>query len=129
MNLEERLRVIADCLPAGARLMLTKESILDLLAGNRPGKIRPSSPAPDLTVQDVARRYERSPSTIRGWIREGRLGAYRLGREYRIELCSLAEFESHARQNSNDELQRVAKGAGFDIAAWRRFVDPEVDQN
>ena len=52
----------------------------------------------DLTVEDVAAHFDRSPVTIRTWIRKGRLRAYRFrGREYRIPESAVEEFQERER--------------------------------
>lgn len=53
---------------------------------------------PDLTVQRVAELFDRQPQTVRSWIREGRLGAYKLnGNEYRVTRRALEEFQEERR--------------------------------
>ena len=50
------------------------------------------------TVEDVAAFFDRSPVTVRGWIRGGRLRAYRFrGREYRITESAVEEFRQRQR--------------------------------
>ena len=47
----------------------------------------------DLTVEQVADLYKRTPQTIRRWIRDGRLTAYEFNeREYRITREAVEEF-------------------------------------
>lgn len=49
---------------------------------------------PDLTVPDVAARFDKAPTTIRDWCRQGRFPeAYRLrGREWRIPPADVEAF-------------------------------------
>jgi excisionase family DNA binding protein len=49
---------------------------------------------PDLTVADVAEIFGRGPETVRRWIRDGHLRAYRLGKEYRVPRVALADFQA-----------------------------------
>ncbi len=50
------------------------------------------------TVEDVATFFDRSPVTIRTWIREERLFAYHFrGNEYRITNAALEEFQDQER--------------------------------
>ena len=42
-----------------------------------------------LTVPEAARRIQRNPETIRRWIREGKLGAQRVGTQYLIDEADL----------------------------------------
>jgi len=52
----------------------------------------------DLTVDDVATFFGRSPVTVRAWIRGGRLRAYQFrGREYRVPESALEEFQERER--------------------------------
>ena len=52
----------------------------------------------DLTVEEVGKFFDCSPITIRAWIREGRLRAYRFqGREYRVCESALEEFQENER--------------------------------
>ena len=49
-------------------------------------------------TEAVAKFFGRSPSTIRTWIRAGRLEAYRFrGSEYRITHAALEEFQDQER--------------------------------
>ena len=45
------------------------------------------------TCEEVAEMYRVKISTVWGWIRDGKLKAYKIGRIYRIPKESLAEFE------------------------------------
>ena len=84
------LRRAAEALPPGAGLSLSREYLLQVL---------PADPArvPDvaeLSIADVARKFGRSASTVRGWLEDGRLpGAYKLrGRSWRIPPAALDAF-------------------------------------
>ena len=53
---------------------------------------------PDLTVEELGKFFDRSPVTIHGWIRDGRLRAYLFqGREYRVCESALKEFQRKER--------------------------------
>lgn len=76
----EQLRALAELLPPGAAVSLPREALLEALAG---GSLHTSglAPAPpgDLTVEEVAARFRRKPSTVRAWLEAGRFpGAYHL---------------------------------------------------
>ena len=45
-----------------------------------------------LTVQEVADELKVSIEQVRAWIRENRLAAYKLGREYRVRRSMLNIF-------------------------------------
>jgi len=84
VNLADRLRELAERLPSGASLTLTREGLLGLATKHDD----PDQPLgrPDFTIAELAARFYRSPSTVRGWCERGRFeGAYKLnGRDWRI---------------------------------------------
>ncbi|MEN8184961.1 MAG: helix-turn-helix domain-containing protein [Myxococcota bacterium] len=71
-----------------------------------------------LTVRQVAERYERSESTVRGWCARGELsGAFKLhGSEWRVPESALVKLEAK-RPGSRPALGRRTP---VDIGAWRR---------
>jgi hypothetical protein len=75
----------------------------------------------DLTAQQLAVRFNRSPGAIRGWIRAGRLpGSYRLrGREWRIPPEAVAAFEAVERRRSAPESATPARPRAK-LSDWRR---------
>jgi len=75
--------------------------------------------APDeFTVGEVARRFHRSASTVRGWCEHGRFeGAYKLnGRDWRIPATAVDAFLAEQRGES-----RVRR-----LGAWRAVRRPEL---
>jgi excisionase family DNA binding protein len=126
MNLEQRLRRIAECLPPGAAVVLGTESLGRLLSVEPDGATRPSRERPGLTVIQVAERYGRAPSTVRGWIRDGRLNAYRLGREYRVDPEAIDEFDAGLRGSARIEPRQQPSGEP-DLGAWRRSTGSAVE--
>ena len=44
------------------------------------------------TIQEIAERMRMTPKTVRGWIIEGRLGAIKFGRVYRVRDTDLNEL-------------------------------------
>ena len=44
------------------------------------------------TIQEIAERMRMTPKTVRGWSIEGRLGAIKFGRVYRVRDTDLNEF-------------------------------------
>lgn len=114
----QRLREAAELLPAGSSLLLSKEALLGALdAVPGPPDDSPEAGA-DLTIEQVARRFGRSKSTIRGWITTGKLtGAYKLqGREWRLPPKALAEFEEVERHG---RPQGGPSGRGETLSDWR----------
>ena len=50
-----------------------------------------------LTVEDIARDLSIAEDTVRSWIREKKLPAYRVGREYRIMIVDYERFLQQRR--------------------------------
>lgn len=101
----DRLRELAERLPPGGSLVLTREGLLDLAAlAGRP--VDPSAAPDELTVGELAARFHRAASTVRGWCEHGRFeGAYKLnGRDWRIPQTAVDAFvagqhrEAHTTQ-------------------------------
>ena len=95
----QRLREVAELLPEGASVLLSKEALLGALEAV-PGPTDDSPEAgADLTIEQVARRFGRSASTVRSWISAGRLvGAYKFrNKEWRLPEGTLTAFESAER--------------------------------
>lgn len=124
----EQLRALANALPAGTALPVPREWVLELL-DRIDGQEPASTPAPaDLTVSDLAGRFNRSPSTVRWWIECGRFaGAYRLrGREWRVPPAALQAFEEAERAAAPqaptppNPTPRRPRGRVVDLGAWRK---------
>jgi helix-turn-helix protein len=117
------LRALAEALPPETPVPVPAGMLLELL-GN--GVERPSSagsPA-DATVADLATRFGRSPSTVRGWLDRGLIpGAYRFQRrEWRVPAAALAAFEAAQRPGQGGSrigAPSAPRGAQVDLGAWR----------
>lgn len=88
-------------LPNEGQVILTKRDLARLLGHGVPS-LQPESPPPvpkkELTVKDIAEREGRSPSTVREWIREGKLRAYMFhGKEWRVRPEDYEAFKAKAR--------------------------------
>ena len=95
MRIADRIQKMIDGIPDGGSVSLPVDSLRTWLSEN------PTGIEHDLTVDDVAKFFDRSPVTVRAWIRGGRLGAYRFqGREYRIPESALEEFQERERNGS-----------------------------
>jgi excisionase family DNA binding protein len=57
-----------------------------------------------MTVEDIARDLSVAEDTVRGWIREKKLPAYRVGKEYRIKIVDYERFLQQ-RRTIDDDLQ------------------------
>jgi excisionase family DNA binding protein len=100
VSLAERLRDLAERLPSGGSLTLTRDAILELAAVES-GHAETVAAA-DLTVAELAARFHRSPSTIREWCEHGRFeGAYKLnGRDWRVSQAAADAFLAQQRGES-----------------------------
>lgn len=73
--------------------------------------------ARDLTVEEVAERFGRAPSTVRGWLNREELRGYKLnGRDWRIPPAAVEECERRQRS------QRIPGTDDVDITEWRNDV-------
>ncbi len=117
------LRALAEALPPGAAVPVPPLVLLELLDGNA------AQPAPlasahvgVLSVGELATRYHRRPSTVRGWLERGLFpGAFKLrGRAWRIPAASLRTFEERQGEAGRREPTPVARRKAVDLSAWRQ---------
>ena len=59
-----------------------------------------------LSVEDIAKELNVPLDTVRGWIRNKRLPAYRPGREYRVKREDLVKFLENRRTMPDEEDER-----------------------
>jgi len=111
MSLADRLRELAERLPPGGSLTLTRDGLLNLAASDG-GQADRAAARADLTVAELAARFHRSASTVRDWCEHGRFkGAYKLnGRDWRIPVTALDGFLAE---------QRGEKTPAAQLGAWR----------
>ena len=55
-----------------------------------------------LTVEDIARDLSVAEDTVRSWIRQKKLPAYRVGKEYRIKIVDYERFLQQRRTTDGD---------------------------
>jgi len=55
-----------------------------------------------MTVGDIARDLGVAEDTVRSWIRERKLPAYRVGKEYRIKIVDYERFLEQRRTTDGD---------------------------
>ena len=92
MRLSDWLAGMIDGMPDDGSIILTAKSVRKRLSENGTGFDH------DFTVAEVGKFFNRSPVTVRAWIRKGWLDAYRfLGNEYRITPSALEEFQEGER--------------------------------
>jgi hypothetical protein len=110
MSLANRLRELAERLPPGGSLTLTRDGLLELAAADGGQGDQPLASA-DLTIAELAVRFHRSASTIRGWCEHGTFeGAYKLnGRDWRIPHAGVDAFLRKQR----------GKSPVAELGAWR----------
>ena len=91
----------ARALPVGSSVPVPREWLLELLERPRAGESAPAdAPRVDLTVEQVAKAFSRSPVTVRAWCAAGLLvGAYRMhGREWRIPPAAVEALQAAQRE-------------------------------
>jgi hypothetical protein len=116
-RLTPSLRALAESLPPGTAIPVPRETVLELL---RAQESADEPPALDPTVDEIAARYGRAPSTVRGWCEAGRFpGAYKLhDREWRIPAAAVAAFDAAQRD-------RPASPRGYPVRSlsdWRHAL-------
>jgi excisionase family DNA binding protein len=80
----------------------------------------------DLTVEEVATRMHRKPSTVRGWLSTGALCGYKLqGRDWRVTEEAIQEFlsaqrDGHAGASDSRTVRSRARAGALDLGAWRK---------
>jgi excisionase family DNA binding protein len=118
LTVEDRLRTLADALPDGAAVTLPVSLIRSWLVQGGPADADHNA---DMTVAEVATLFNRSPQTVRTWIRHGDLDAYRLhGREYRITAMALEAFQQQQQAGAVSPLPQSATSTrAANLAAWR----------
>lgn len=109
----DRLRQAVELLPEGASLSLTRETLLEALGPA--GDVSNAPPVGDLTVTELAERFRRNASTIRGWIEIGRFsGAYKLNRrDWRVPLAAVEAYEAQQRGQRGE--------TDVDLSGWRKY--------
>jgi excisionase family DNA binding protein len=122
MDVCDRLRRIAETLPEHGSVTLSRADLLELVEAALTEAA--DEPLGDYTVAQVGDMFQRSPQTVRDWIKSGRLRAYKLnGREYRITQVAVEEFLEQQRNGTPDSGGRK-KAA--DLGAWRDVYQPAV---
>jgi excisionase family DNA binding protein len=56
-----------------------------------------------LSVEKIAEELDVPLNTVRAWIREGKLTAYKPGREYRVKREDLNKFLEETRTNKDQD--------------------------
>ena len=119
------LRSLHEAMPPGSAISLSREAVGGLLDGlSLPrGGVQDGS---DLSLEEVAERVGRAPSTVRGWCRCGSLvGSYRLnGRGWRIPESALDAF-----LRGQEEGRTGSTIGAHNLSAWRKDHDAKASIN
>ncbi len=112
----EALRSLHQAMPPGSSISLSREAVGGLLDGLSPPR-GGAQDGSDLSLEEVAERVGRAPSTVRGWCRCGSLvGAYRLnGRGWRIPLLALDDF-----LRAQEERRTDPTIGEHSLSSWRK---------
>ncbi len=120
VNLQDRLRLLRDTLPANGAVTFTRADLSELL-----GEVEPSAETvsaltrADLTVPEIAAELKRSANRIRDYIRSGELKAYHFGRELRCTRAALDAFVQAKRNESGPRTITDRPGKPADLGKWR----------
>jgi excisionase family DNA binding protein len=117
MDVAGRIRGMIDGVPDEAAVLLPVRilrTLVEVDAGDES--------LGDLTVEQVAALMGRRASTVRAWIRDGRLEAYRLNkRDYRVTRLALAAFLEQQRTRNHPAVRSSPRSpARADLGAWRK---------
>jgi excisionase family DNA binding protein len=79
------------------------------------------------SLEDVADRLGLHVRTVRNYVRDGRLGAVRIGKQYRVSDADLRALTGHARSGGTGgprrvEVTSVVDVDGIDVAAAERLT-------
>ena len=120
MNVLRRLTQIVRVMPEGSSVLLQVDWLRAQLEAADDGSNVVESVA-GLTVGQVAKALNRSPSTVRAWCAAEKIpGCRRLnGREYRIPRKGLREFLDGQADGTSPEPVR---GHQADLGEWRKHL-------
>ena len=122
MDAITRLRLLRDGLTTDGTVTFTRNSLSELLGETPAGDVQHATQCADLTVEQIAERFGRSPGTVRDWIRAKKLRAYPFsGKEYRVTPAALEEFIQAQREGKQEPAKR--QGKPVDLGGWRRVRD------
>lgn len=115
-ELRAALRLIFEAYPAGSTVPVLREHALELLEGSADVS---QSGAVDLTVAQLAARFDRKPSAVRAWLERGDIPeAYKLnGREWRVPSASVEAFQERQREGNGRSKATSSSAA---LGDWRK---------
>lgn len=117
-TIAERLRALANLLPADGAISLTKPALLEL-AASEPEQLATVASSEELTVQSIATETKRARSTVRSWFESGALKGFRFnGREWRTTRAQFDDFKRTSRE-APVRTPETPSGKAPDLTAWR----------
>jgi hypothetical protein len=121
MTPREHLRALAEALPAGAAVSVPREWLLELLDVANALQTSALPPA-DLTVADLAARFGRGTSTVRGWLERGFFeGAYKLNsKDWRVPQAAVEAFQERQRGGKQSEGSGLGDRPVGCLGDWRK---------
>lgn len=116
--MSERIRKLAELLPDGAAVTLSKHDLLALAAEQE--MPQPAQAPAEMTVETIAAEMNRAPSTVRGWLERGEIeGAYRFrGREWRVPRAAFEAFK--VRGGAPAPTVDAKPETRADLSSWRK---------
>ena len=114
--MDSRLELLND-LPDDA--LLPAYWVRQLLEG-QPDLNPATTASEDLTVEQVADRYGRSPATIRRWLKFGRLEGWKLERGWRIPASAIDNLRERNDWGRDREPAKVSVSRNRDLGSWRQ---------
>jgi len=86
--------------------------------------------APDLlSVFDIAKRLKLHVKTVRGYVRDGRLKAVRIGKQYRIARVDLEAFTGVPLPLTDSERAKRQRGVEVSCVVGVDAISPEASRS
>jgi excisionase family DNA binding protein len=117
VNLQDRLRLLRDTLPANGAVTFTRGDLSELLGEVDASETVSALTPGDLTVAEIAAVLKRSPNRVRDVIRSGELKAYHFGRELR---CTRAALDAFIEAKREGKREPTPPGKRADLSRWRK---------
>lgn len=114
MTLRERLERMVEGLPDDASVTLPVGWLREQLEKTD----EPTGADGDRlwTVTELAERYDRAESTVRGWLVAGDLDGFKVKGSWRISADAIQRFES----DDEDDGPALGSGGEVDLGSWRK---------
>ncbi len=121
-TLRGRLEAIVASMPEGSAVTLPVDWLRRLLEAEGGPEVDGGSADRPLRLREVAQRYGRAPSTIRGWCVAGKFpGAFKMnGVDWWVPRSALREFEA-SQQRGQGREPALGRAREPDLSSWRRL--------